>query len=567
MSTQCVFKLPIYYAAQVRELGPDIDAALELTSSIYTPLLVGPDVRHSPYRDDVIRQFTSAFSADVSFLRSTQKMLRESCSLFRDNLVSQVLVMEADYAEKSWEAIRSETSFHRAYQYLEMGALDKLNRNAEFMHVKSWFTLASPMVALCTPLLSLLLTLLWLFVRGISVNVRDLVSSMVSTNTVGKVFVHFRLATTQHRMYLVGCAALYVMSIYQNVMASVTFYQNWQRIHAYVTHVHAFVRSVVVDMNVLCVGVRKFSAEYRDFAADLDGNVLPPLCDALNEMTHALKDGGHVSLGKLMAVFYKLRCDKKYAWGLNNAFGFYHYMACMRRMASHKLTAATFSKKKQHAPRFRGMYYPVHFGQGHVVNDVDLAKSMVLTGPNGAGKTTMLKSVFANLLLAQQFGVGCFAKLRFAPVHHFYSYLNIPDTSGRDSLFEAEARRCKEIIDAVTSSPAEERHFCIFDEIFSGTNPEEAVQGATAFVTYLQGTQCRFMMTTHYSALCKNVARKPLLQNCQMVSTGSDHTYELRTGISEEKAGCATLRAMVGGDMFVETPEIKVVPTGNTCPS
>ena len=33
-----------------------------------------------------------------------------------------------------------------------------------------------------------------------------------------------------------------------------------------------------------------------------------------------------------------------------------------------------------------------------------------------------------------------------------HCYLNIPDTSNRDSLFQAEARRCKEIIDALSAS-------------------------------------------------------------------------------------------------------------------
>jgi DNA mismatch repair ATPase MutS len=53
--------------------------------------------------------------------------------------------------------------------------------------------------------------------------------------------------------------------------------------------------------------------------------------------------------------------------------------------------------------------------------------------------------------------------------------LNIPDSSGRDSLFQAESRRCKEIIDIINKDKTH-RHFCIFDELFSGTNPVETTK-------------------------------------------------------------------------------------------
>ena len=55
-----------------------------------------------------------------------------------------------------------------------------------------------------------------------------------------------------------------------------------------------------------------------------------------------------------------------------------------------------------------------------------------------------------------------------------YSYLqlavNIPDASGHDSLFQAESRRCKEIIGRHRPNEYKcgknERHsFCIFDDL------------------------------------------------------------------------------------------------------
>ena len=68
------------------------------------------------------------------------------------------------------------------------------------------------------------------------------------------------------------------------------------------------------------------------------------------------------------------------------------------------------------------------------------------------------------------------------PYDTIHCYLNIPDTSGRDSLFQAEARRCKEILESLEDN---KKHFCIFDELFSGTNPNEACASSYGFIKYL----------------------------------------------------------------------------------
>ena len=77
-------------------------------------------------------------------------------------------------------------------------------------------------------------------------------------------------------------------------------------------------------------------------------------------------------------------------------------------------------------------------------------KNIMITGPNASGKTTILKSFLINHILSQQIGCGCYDSAEIKCYDYIYSYLNIPDTSGRDSLFQAEARRCKEIIDNIS---------------------------------------------------------------------------------------------------------------------
>ena len=192
------------------------------------------------------------------------------------------------------------------------------------------------------------------------------------------------------------------------------------------------------------------------------------------------------------------------------------------------------------------MYYPKFIDDENVVkNDCKLTKNIILTGPNASGKTTTLKSALINILLSQQFGMGCFESLILMPYNKLHCYLNIPDTSGRDSLFQAEARRCKEIIDTIDSNN-DERHFCIFDELYSGTNPEEAVVSAFAFMNYIvKKNNVSCMLTTHYVKLCKKLAKNYRIQNFNMKTLKKNdnfkYTYLIQEGISKVKGGFKVL--------------------------
>jgi DNA mismatch repair ATPase MutS len=175
---------------------------------------------------------------------------------------------------------------------------------------------------------------------------------------------------------------------------------------------------------------------------------------------------------------------------------------------------------------------------------MDLSANIIITGPNASGKTTQLKTTAINIILTQQFGVGFYTSCQLVPYTHIHSYLNIPDTSGRDSLFQAEARRCKEILDVVATSDTDStRHFCVFDELFSGTNAEEATSASFGFLKYLQGfANVDFILTTHFVKLCQKVEKAGALRiaNYMMDAELCDKeivfTYDMIPGISKIKA-------------------------------
>ena len=136
--------------------------------------------------------------------------------------------------------------------------------------------------------------------------------------------------------------------------------------------------------------------------------------------------------------------------------------------------------------------------------------------------------------------------------------MNIPDTTGRDSLFQAEARRCKEIIEITQTE--KERHFCIFDELYSGTNPYEAEASSYSFIKYLSTFKnVDFMMTTHLIKLCESLDNlKTNIKNFNMKTESINkydfkYTYILEKGISKIKGAVKVLKELNYPDNIIDT--------------
>jgi DNA mismatch repair ATPase MutS len=177
-----------------------------------------------------------------------------------------------------------------------------------------------------------------------------------------------------------------------------------------------------------------------------------------------------------------------------------------------------------------------------------MKKPMIITGPNAAGKTTMIKTTIFNILCSQQTGFGFYESAKFLPFDYIHCYINIPDTSGRDSLFQSEARRCKDIITTMKNAGDNVSHFCVFDELYSGTNPYEAIASATAFLRYLNNnTNSSYMITTHFLDICNRMKNDNTILNMKMKIDEADngdfiYTYILKKGISKIKGGIKVLK-------------------------
>ena len=171
-----------------------------------------------------------------------------------------------------------------------------------------------------------------------------------------------------------------------------------------------------------------------------------------------------------------------------------------------------------------------------------------------------MKSTAINIIFTQQFGIGFYKTCQLQPYHNIHSYLNIPDTSGRDSLFQAESRRCKDILDSIALNGPESRHFCIFDELYSGTNPNEATKTAFSFMKYISSFKnVDLILTTHYVSICTKLERvfPSRISNYQMevleVEHVEENTYKIIKGISTREGAIKILRDMKYPEQILET--------------
>lgn len=158
-----------------------------------------------------------------------------------------------------------------------------------------------------------------------------------------------------------------------------------------------------------------------------------------------------------------------------------------------------------------------------------VGKGIFLTGQNGVGKSTLLRAVGLNLILARAFGY-CHARMAVLPDMPVYaSFQNEDSLAAGESLYIAELRRAREMLEAGAG-------IFLVDEIFRGTNQLESVSAAGAVVREL-ATRGTVLLSTH-NAMLLRVLDDLLAPWCLKRHPGG---LELQAGVLVEPNGLALL--------------------------
>lgn len=160
-----------------------------------------------------------------------------------------------------------------------------------------------------------------------------------------------------------------------------------------------------------------------------------------------------------------------------------------------------------------GMVHPCIAQEKAVTNDIELGcidktsnVNAIITSPNSSGKSILIKSIIVNVLMSQSMGISCCKSATITPFIFINTQINVPDSTGLESLFEAEMHRCKYTLDKLTELKDENRGFTltVMDEIFNSTNPIEAVAGGYAVCKKMASfTTNMLIFTTHFNYLTK----------------------------------------------------------------
>jgi len=545
ITTRC-FKFPVEYQKKNNFISTNIANDLELYNTTDPTNKTINQQIFQPCTDvglEINNYMLDTYSYDKSFLKDTQKMLKK---------YKKKSLTDLDEIFKIIQNNKSLSNFNDKYFYLEWSCLEMLNKNEMFLLLMSIYNLSSPILSLIFPLIILILPFFILQLQNKPIEINEYVNilkSVLTNHAIGKVCFQFRTASNGEKIYILLSLGFYIFSIYQNIRYCHKFYINLQNIHKELFLLKNYIANTLLNIDHM-VSITQQLKTYKPFVKELTKvkSTLEYFHKQINFTPFSISLTKILEIGSLLKVYYEFNKSIELEYALYFSMGFNGYLDNLNGLKEfikdEKINFTSFGKHTN----FKGLYYPALIQTEYKSNDCSFDKNIILTGPNASGKTTILKSCLINILLSQTFGCGCYKNSTNKLYKHIHCYLNIPDTLGRDSLFQAEARRCKEIIDAINKNP-EDTHFCAFDELYSGTNPKEAISSATAFMEYIiKNDTVDCLLTTHFIDVCNQLDSHKKVQNLMMdvdiVDKNIQFKYELKEGISEICGGIDILKKL-----------------------
>ena len=546
-----IFKLPIQYIKH-SNIEEYVKNDLELVNSNnITPIYETLFNPKTSIGKDLIKTFSNYYTHDTTFLNDTQKIMtklnKQNILLDKDTINTTV---------ETWNNIRNDEEFLQKFQYIEFDKALFLNKSVLILTILTLLNLFSPLIQIISPIFILFLPFLLLnILPGQSCNFenyKQMLAKIMKNNAIGRLFLNFSQLSITQKMQGTMVLAFYMFNLYQNFKSCYSFYKNQFLIHKtlvnfkkYLKHTHS---SMMLFKNILkeYPSHKLFNKNLYERSNELEYFIhnFDFVPDSIYNFSYYTKPG------KIMQLYYYLYDNDQLNNLIQYTFGFNGYIDLLNGLLNNirikNINKTTFSNKNKCL--FKNIYHPSLTKHKSIKNNINFTKNKIITGPNASGKTTLLKSIIVNIIISQQTGYGYYTKATINPFHYIHCYINIPDTCNRDSLFQSEVRRCKNILDIIENNK-DKRHFCVFDELYSGTNPYEAISSAASFLKHIdKNKNVKFILTTHFlrlSSILQN-DKENTIHNLNMKATINNdkpiYFYKLQKGISNIKGGICVLK-------------------------
>ncbi|MFZ6873612.1 MutS-related protein [Undibacterium sp. Di27W] len=166
-----------------------------------------------------------------------------------------------------------------------------------------------------------------------------------------------------------------------------------------------------------------------------------------------------------------------------------------------------------------------------------------ISGQNGIGKSTLLRTLGLNLIVARAFGF-CYAASASVPMAAVYSSMQSEDSLiANESLYQAELRRAKELLDIAESDT---QAVFIIDEIFRGTNHQESISAAAAVLQSL--ASANMVIVSSHNLVLAPILAAYLTPLCVTAEQDELSRLQLNEGVLADPNGIRLLGTYGFGD-------------------
>ena len=521
------------------------------------------------FEKNVINKWSKYYTNNKEFLLETQDLIKNYKPLKKVEFSDSPNVNDlAVY--NNCENIIYDNGFVNKYQYIDIPLLDKFNNNSLVLQALSVYNLSTPIVSLLIPILFLLLPFFIIKLQGHNVTFElyfNHLKTVFSNHIIGQLFSSLSETNLTNKIYILFSFGFYIFQLYLNINGCIKYFFNIKYIHNILYDLKEYILETLKTYDNFLNYSKNLNhyKEFNEFIVSNSAIFNSYLCQLRRLTPYSLSMSKVVELGQLMKCFYYLNKNDSFINSLYFSFGFNGYIKnilTLQQFISAKVMNYCSYNSNSEPTYFDNSYFanlnniealtieksdPCSLKTKTIVkNSYKLDKNIIITGPNASGKTTLLKSTLFNILLCQQIGCGFFNNASIKVYDYIHCYINIPDTGGRDSLYQAEARQCKNILQLIENNK-DKTHFCVFDELYSGTNPDEAISSAYGYLNHLNKlNNIDYMLTTHYNKLCKKLNKQN--NNFFMKVKKNEHaddfeyTYKIKKGISNVKGALKVLK-------------------------